>query len=156
VNAWKAQQKAFGEGIVMFILTEDRAIDVEVAPGLEGRLSDQFIAQMIWEQMASRLDKGDADGALTAGVDAMLKKLDMAAPATEPTPRASAKSAKPQKPADDSTDKPADNFSEKPVESTETTRRPSILLLVGLGALVLLSTIAIGAVGLSQRPKKNL
>lgn len=154
VNAWKAQQKAFGNGIVMFILTQDRAIDVEVAPGLESRMSDQFVAQMIFEQMAPQLDKGDANGALTAAVDTMLKKLDMPAAETNTAPQTPQKSTKPmQKPADDTAKEPTDDSAEKPAESKETARKPSVLLLVALGALVILSTIAIGAVTLSQRPK---
>ena len=85
INAWKVREKAFGDGVVMFILTQDRTIDVEVAPGLEKILPDEFIGQVIFEHMAPRLDKGDTNGALTAGMDALLVQLDKPVPAASPS-----------------------------------------------------------------------
>lgn len=150
INAWKVREKGFGDGVVMFILTRDRAIDVEVAPGLEKKLPDEFIAQMIWDHMAPRLDKGDANGAMTAGVDALLVQLDKPTPAPAP-------SAVPQtsKPPTQLPEQPAPNTNPPTTERTPTFHRPSIPLLMILGALILVSIVIIGTIGWPRNPKKR-
>ncbi len=162
IQAWKVREKAFADGVVLFILTKDRAIDVEVAPGLEKQLPDAFIGQVIFEQMAPRLQNGDANGAVTAGVEALLAKLDMPAPQTapqtapnkaaEPMPNKAAEPAPEE--TEDSTQSP-----EKPASTTEpvsTFKKPGILLLVAFGALIMLSTVAIAAIGWPRGPKKRM
>lgn len=150
IQAWKVREKAFAEGVVLFILTQDRAIDVEVAPGLEKQLPDEFVGQVIFDQMAPRFEKDDANGAVTAGLDALLAKLEM--PVQESVPNQAAKPAPQQK--EDSTES-----TEKPTSTTEpvsTIQKPSILLLIALGALIVLSTVAIAAIGWPRRPKRHL
>ncbi len=148
INAWKIREKGFGEGVVMFLLTQDRAIDVEVAPGLAQKLPDEFVGQMIFEQMAPRLDKGDNNGAMTAGMEALLVQLDKPLLATAPsaTPNAApspSTSPIPRAPAaPDVTDE-----EERPMFRT-----PSIPLLVTLGALIVITLVLIATIG---RPRNN-
>jgi len=156
IQAWKVREKAFADGVVLFILTQDRAIDVEVAPGLEKRLPDDFVGQVIFEHMAPKLNKGDANGAVTAGLDALLEKLDM--PATEAAPNKAPVSPQkapmpPPQVTEDSTEAPA-----KPASTGEPTSifpKPSIFLLLAFGALLLLSTAVIAAIGWPRGPKKQ-
>jgi uncharacterized protein len=149
IQAWKVREKAFADGVVLFILTQDRAIDIEVAPGLDKQLPDEFVGRVIFDQMAPRLDKGDADGAVTAGMEALLTKLDT------PLPEAVPNQAVPPIPqtTEDSTKTPANP--ESTTEPTSTFRTPSILMLVALGALVLLSTVATAAIGWPRGGKKR-
>lgn len=144
IDTWKKEQPGFGTGVVLFVLTQDKAIDIEVAPGLEKQLPDQFLSQIIWTHMAPRLDKGDPNGALTAAVDALLTKLQT--PMVESAPA--------EAPANQAETQPV-NPTEQPSEPTSTTRMPSTFLLVALGALILMSFVAIGAVTLSQRTPKS-
>jgi uncharacterized protein len=157
IKTWSERNKAYGQGVVMFLLTQDHAIDVEVAPVLEKRLSDEFVGQVIFEQMAPRLDKNDANGALTAGMDALIAKLEETksqvgpretAPQTkQPTPQSSASTKKPTE------DKPQTQKTPDETTPPSTSSRPSIYLLVALGALILMSTVAVGAIGWPRKSK---
>ena len=164
INAWKVREKKFAEGVVMFVLTQDHAIDVEVAPGLGKRLPDEFVGQMIFEQMAPRLDKGDTNGALTAGMEALLAKLEATkseAAQKEATPQANPHT-NPQ-PAQDTTKpqttKPGEEkppaSTQTPAETAPTPRRPSLYLLLALGALILSTTVLIGVIGWPRTAKKS-
>jgi uncharacterized protein len=157
IQAWKVREKGYANGVVMFILTQDRAIDVEVAPGLEKQLPDEFVAQMIFEQMAPRLQNGDPNGAVTEGMNALLTRLDMpksqAAPSKPAAPSEPAASM--PKPMDDSTEDSTDDSTNAPAKPTSATQTPGMLLLVALGALILLSIAAIVAIGWPRGAKKR-
>ncbi len=150
VDAWRAEQAAFGKGVVMFILTQDKAIDIEVAQGLEKQLPDEFLSQVIFQHMAPRLQKDDPNGALTAGVDSLLTKLQtpMVEPAAPAAPDAG--ETKVEEPAE----QPAES-TQSPPATTKAPGMPSTLLFVALGSLMLISFIAIGAAGLSRTSKKS-
>jgi uncharacterized protein len=75
-EAWKVGRRGVDDGIVMFILAEDRAIDIEVGYGLEDEVPDAIASRIIREVMTPRLQAGDPDGALTAGVDALLAAIE--------------------------------------------------------------------------------
>jgi len=53
--AWKLGRKGFDDGIAMFILADDRAIDIEVGYGLEDKVPDAVASRIIREVMAPRL-----------------------------------------------------------------------------------------------------
>jgi uncharacterized protein len=74
--AWKVGRKGIDDGIVVFVLAGDRAIDIEVGYGLEERVPDAIASRIIRETMAPRLRAGDRDGAVTAGVDALLAAIE--------------------------------------------------------------------------------
>lgn len=74
--AWKLGRKAHDDGIAIFVLSEDRKIDIEVGYGLEDRVPDAVAARVIREVMTPRLQAGDRDGAVTAGADAVLASIE--------------------------------------------------------------------------------
>lgn len=74
--AWKVGRKGLDDGIVMFILADDHAIDIEVGYGLEDRVPDAIASRIIRDVMTPRLRAGDRDGAVTAGVDALLAAIE--------------------------------------------------------------------------------
>jgi uncharacterized protein len=73
---WKVGRKGIDDGLAVFILVDDRAIDIEVGYGLEDEVPDVVAARIIREVMAPRLRAGDRDGAVTAGVDAILASIE--------------------------------------------------------------------------------
>jgi len=93
--AWKVGRKGLDDGIAVFVLADDRKIDIEVGYGLEDKVPDAIASRIVRDVMAPRLRAGDRDGALTAGVDAVLAAIEgkpwTGAPATAP-PEAAAPS----------------------------------------------------------------
>src|SRR5262249_33567787 len=73
--AWKVGRKGIDDGLAMFILAADRKIDIEVGYGLEGQVPDAIAARVIRDVMTPRLRAGDRDGAVRAGVDALLAAI---------------------------------------------------------------------------------
>lgn len=69
--AWKVGRKGFDDGLVIFVLADDRAIDIEVGYGLEARVPDATASRVIREVMSPRLRAGDRDGAITGAVAAV-------------------------------------------------------------------------------------
>jgi uncharacterized protein len=73
--AWQLGRKGVDDGVAIFVLADDRAIDIEVGYGLEDRIPDAIASRIIREVMAPRLRAGDRDGAVTAGADAVLAAI---------------------------------------------------------------------------------
>jgi uncharacterized protein len=86
--AWKVGRKGFDDGIVIFVLADDRKIDIEVGYGLEDKVPDAVASRIIREVMAPLLRAGDRDRAVTDGVNAVLSSIEgkpwTGAPATAP------------------------------------------------------------------------
>jgi uncharacterized protein len=76
--AWKIGRKGIDDGLVMFVLADDRTVAIEVGYGLEGQVSDAVASRVIREVMTPRLRAGDRDGAVIGGIDALLQALDLA------------------------------------------------------------------------------
>jgi uncharacterized protein len=74
--AWQLGRKGHDDGIAIFILADDRKIDIEVGYGLEGEVPDAVASRIIRDVMTPRLRAGDRDGAVTAGVDAVLAAIE--------------------------------------------------------------------------------
>jgi uncharacterized protein len=75
-ESWKIGRKGLDDGIAMFILADDRAIDIEVGYGLEDKVPDAVASRIIREVMAPPLRAGDRDRAVTAGADAVLAAIE--------------------------------------------------------------------------------
>jgi len=75
-EAWKVGRKGVDDGLVVFVLAKDRLIDIEVGYGLEGQVPDVVASRVINDVMAPRLRAGDADGAISTGVDALLAVIE--------------------------------------------------------------------------------
>jgi uncharacterized protein len=98
-EAWKIGRKGADDGILMIVLAGDHKIDIEVGYGLEGRVTDAASHRIIREVMAPLLREGKADDALTAGVDAILTKIEGHAVSSGPEPKAERPRAAPPSPA---------------------------------------------------------
>ncbi len=82
--AWKVGRKGLDDGLVLFVFTGDQKVRVEVGYGLEGQVPDILASQIIRETILPRLKAGDADGALTEGVDRILTVVGGEAAAQAP------------------------------------------------------------------------
>jgi uncharacterized protein len=72
-QAWKVGRKGLDDGLALFVFTGDRTLRIEVGYGLEGQVPDVVASRIIRETIVPRLKGGDPDGALTAGVERILK-----------------------------------------------------------------------------------
>ncbi len=70
--AWRVGRKGIDDGLVIFLFADDRKIRLEVGYGLEGQIPDAIASRIINEVMLPRLKGGDRDGAVVAGVDAVV------------------------------------------------------------------------------------
>ncbi len=86
--AWKVGRKGLDDGLVVFVLAKDRKVRIEVGYGLEEKVPDAVASRVIREVIAPRLQAGDADGALDAGVAALLGAIrpDPAGEGVAPSP----------------------------------------------------------------------
>jgi len=73
--AWKVGRKGLDDGLVLFLLAQDRKLRIEVGYGLEGQMPDAIASRIVRETITPRLGAGDWDGAVTAGVDQILARL---------------------------------------------------------------------------------
>jgi uncharacterized protein len=72
---WKVGQKGLDNGLVLFLFVADRKVRVEVGYGVEDRVPDVTAIRVVREVIAPRIQAGDRDGAVAAGVDALLAAL---------------------------------------------------------------------------------
>ena len=73
--SWKVGRRGLDDGVVLFILADDKKIRIEVGYGVEGSLPDARAASIIREWMVPRMQQGDRDGAAKAGVEGILLAL---------------------------------------------------------------------------------
>ena len=95
-EAWKVGRKGLDDGLVLFIMVEDRTVRIEVGYGLEGVVPDVIAGRIINEILIPGIRAGDADGAVREAAAAILGAISGtgAAPRTpdeEPYPRAKGK-----------------------------------------------------------------
>jgi len=69
---WKVGRKGIDDGLALFIMSADRKLRFEVGYGLEGDVPDVIASRIINEVMVPRIRAGDQDGAVTAGMDAVM------------------------------------------------------------------------------------
>ena len=69
--SWKVGRKGLDDGLVLFIMSQDRKLRIEVGYGLEGEVPDATASRVINDVIVPRIQAGDADGAVTAGIDAL-------------------------------------------------------------------------------------
>ena len=72
-GAWKVGQKGKDNGVIFLIFKNDRKIRIEVGYGLEGVLPDALAGQIISQVVAPYFRKGDYEGGILAGTDAIIK-----------------------------------------------------------------------------------
>jgi len=82
---WRIGRKGLDDGLVLFVFAEDRKVRIEVGYGLEGRVPDATASRIIHEVITPRIQAGDRDGAILAGLRTLLGVLD---PSAAPQDRA--------------------------------------------------------------------
>ena len=82
--AWRVGKKGLDDGVVLFVMADDRKLRIEVGYGLEDRLPDARAARLIRESIVPRLAQGDRDGAARAGIAGILAALGETGSASEP------------------------------------------------------------------------
>ena len=89
--AWKVGRKGIDDGLVLFIMADDRKLRIEVGYGLEDRVTDAKSSRVINEILVPQIRAGDHDGAVKEAVDSLLGTIEgrpagEAQPAPEPAP----------------------------------------------------------------------
>lgn len=82
--AWHVGRKGLDDGLVLFVFADDRKLRVEVGYGLEGQVPDAIASRIIRETIVPRVQAGDHDGALRAGVAALIAAIEGRASSPEP------------------------------------------------------------------------
>jgi uncharacterized protein len=75
-KAWQLGRKGQDDGLLLIVLAQDRKMAIEVGYGLEPRVPDATASRIINDVIAPKLRAGDPDGALDAGVDAILASIE--------------------------------------------------------------------------------
>ena len=73
---WKVGRKGLDNGVVLFIMVDDRRMRIEVGYGLEGQLTDALTSRIINDVIQPHLLTGDYDEAVTSGVESIVTVLD--------------------------------------------------------------------------------
>jgi uncharacterized protein len=69
---WKVGRKGIDDGLVLFIMAADRKLKIEVGYGLETTVPDVIAGRVINDVIVPRIQAGDRDGAVIAGMDAVM------------------------------------------------------------------------------------
>jgi uncharacterized protein len=75
-NRWGVGRRGHNDGVVMLLARDDRRLRIAVGDGLTRQFSNDVAAEIIRTEMVPRLKSGDATGAVRAGLDAILARLD--------------------------------------------------------------------------------
>lgn len=70
-QAWGIGQQGKDNGALLLIAKEERAVRIEVGYGLEGQLTDLLAGRIVDQEIVPRFARGDFDGGVKAGVQAM-------------------------------------------------------------------------------------
>jgi uncharacterized protein len=73
---WKIGRKGMDDGIALFLFVSDRKVRIEVGYGLEDKVPDAVASRIIRETIVPRMRAGDVDGAVSAGVEAIVAHVD--------------------------------------------------------------------------------
>ena len=74
-DAWKIGRRAVGDGLLVVVAKNDRAVRIEVAKALEGAIPDLAARQVIDRAIVPAFRTGDYAGGLNAGVDQLMARI---------------------------------------------------------------------------------
>ena len=80
-QAWKVGRKGLDDGLVLFVMADDRKIRIEVGYGLEPVVPDIIAGRIIYDIMAPKIRAGDPDGAVREAVAAVIRTISGEPPA---------------------------------------------------------------------------
>lgn len=94
---WKVGRKGLDNGLILFVFAGDRSARIEVGYGLEGKVPDAIASRILNEVVLPRFRLDDRDGAVQAGVDALMGAISGGSGgiAGEATPNEPGESASP-------------------------------------------------------------
>ncbi|HSS39980.1 MAG TPA: TPM domain-containing protein, partial [Polyangia bacterium] len=72
---WRVGRKGIDDGVALFVFSDDHRVRIEVGYGLEPVMPDTRASRIIREAIVPRIQAGDRDGAVRAGVDAIVTTL---------------------------------------------------------------------------------
>jgi uncharacterized protein len=92
-QAWAPGRKGLDDGLILFIMADDRKMRIEVGYGLEDKVTDAQAARIINGVLAPKFRAEDRDGGVSAAVDGILEIIAGTAPPAEsvPPPKAAPK-----------------------------------------------------------------
>ncbi len=67
-QAWRVGRKGLDDGVVLFIMAEDKKIRIEVGYGLEDRITDLRASRVVNDILVPGIQAGDPDGAVRRAV----------------------------------------------------------------------------------------
>jgi uncharacterized protein len=73
---WKIGRAKLDDGLGIFVMTEDRALRIEVGYGLEPIITDLFASQVIRNVMIPAIQRGEWDAAIVGGVEALVDEIE--------------------------------------------------------------------------------
>ena len=90
-EAWKVGRKGLDDGLVVFIMTEDRRIRIEVGYGLEPMIPDAAAGRIIDEVLVPGFREGNPDGAVREAVALLMAAVSGGPENGEEAPRSGQK-----------------------------------------------------------------
>ena len=87
VERWKAGQKKYDNGLVLFVFAKEKRVRVEVGYGLEGSVTDNLSSRVIREAIAPRFQQNDYAGGLNAAADELMNIIRKGEAPVEPMNR---------------------------------------------------------------------
>jgi uncharacterized protein len=88
-NTWKIGRRGVGDGVLLVVARDDRAVRIEVAKTLEGAIPDLAAKMIIDEALTPAFRRGDYAGGLEAAaarIAALVRGEPLPAPARRPAP----------------------------------------------------------------------
>jgi uncharacterized protein len=74
-HQWRVGRRGKDDGAILFLFMQDHKIRIEVGYGLESSLTDADSSRIINDIIRPKMRAGDTDGAVSAGIAAMLKTI---------------------------------------------------------------------------------
>ena len=86
-EAWKVGRQGIDDGLVLFIMADDRRLRIEVGYGLEGDVPDATASTIINDVIVPGIRAGNPDGAVTQGIEAVATAIGQPLPGGSAVPR---------------------------------------------------------------------
>lgn len=93
-ESWKLGREQLDDGLGLFIMTQDRALRVEVGYGLEPVVTD-LVASRVIRSMVPAIERGEWDNAVVGGVEQLVDAIDGQPGSLPADPEASADATQP-------------------------------------------------------------
>ncbi len=74
-DSWKIGRRAVGDGVLVVVAKDERAVRIEVAKALEGAIPDLAARQVIDRALVPAFRVGDYAGGLNAGIDQLTARI---------------------------------------------------------------------------------